>query len=229
MALFGGRLLPPRAPADGPAAGDGVTTVPGEDLVRGYGVGTITRVRVRTVRRWSASRRPAPACAATTAPTWWASAAGPRPARPLRRLPRTAEEPIQLGDEVDLQVDPGALDQLLEEQRLTAVGFRSEPEALLAEVLLTPRSRLIGRSLAELRFRERYRVNVLSLLRQGQPITGQLADVQLRFADTLLVAGTPQRIELLRGDPGDFVVVAQAAEPHRGAASPAAAGSPSPS
>jgi di/tricarboxylate transporter len=216
MTLFGGRLLPSRAPADGPVGAGGIATVPGEDLVRGYAVGTITRVRVR---QGSPLIGISPARAGLRR-QYGANVVGirrrPAPGTPMRRLPRTAEEPIQLGDEVDLQLDPGTLDRLLEEQRLTSIGFRTEPEAQLAEVLLTPRSRLIGRSLAELSFRERYRVNVLSLLRQGQPITAQLADVPLRFADTLLVAGTPQRIGLLRGDPGDFVVVAQAADPPRG-------------
>jgi di/tricarboxylate transporter len=212
MVLFGGRLLPSRAPADGPVAADGVTSVPGEELVRGYGIGTITRLRVEqdsplvgtTPARVELRRR------------YGANVVGirrrPAPGARMRRLPRTTEEVLRVGDEVDLQVASDGIERLQQEQRLASVGSSSEPEAQLAEVLLTPRSRLIGRTLAAVRFRERYRVNVLALLRQGEPITGQLADVQLRFADTLLVAGTPQRIDLLRGDVGDFVVVAQASE-----------------
>src|SRR5690606_17245044 len=85
-------------------------------------------------------------------------------------------------------------------------------DAVLAEVLLTPRSRLIGQTIADVRFRSRYSVNVLSLRRQGRAVEGDIATQPLRFADTLLVAGSPERIELLRSESGDFVVVAQSRE-----------------
>jgi di/tricarboxylate transporter len=210
MVLFGGRLLPARASATGPDAADAVVSVPGDELVRGYDLGDTARLRVRhdspllgvspagaeLRRRYGANvitirRRPAP---------------GAR----MRRIARTAEEPLRVGDELDLQATPAALEQLRSEQRLDPVTASTGPEAQLAEVLLTPRSRLIGRSLADVRFRTRYRLNVLSLARQGRPVTADLAHVPLRFADTMLVAGSPQRIELLRSEGSDFVVVAQA-------------------
>lgn len=77
----------------------------------------------------------------------------------------------------------------------------------LVEVLLTPRSRLIGQSLAELRFRERFRVTVVGLKRLGRPVPGDLSGVPLRFGDTLLVKGPWRHIDLLQGQQRDFVVV----------------------
>jgi di/tricarboxylate transporter len=217
MMLFGGRLLPARASADGPVAPDGVETIPGEELVRGYGVGRIMRVRVP---RTSSLVGRTPAAAALRQQHGANVLAIRRrlgPAARVQRVPRTSEEEVQAGDELDVQGDAAALERLLAEYGLETVGAPVEPEAMLAEVLLTPRSRLIGRTLAGTRFRTRYGANVLSLRRQGAVVAGPLAELPLRFADTLLVAGSPRRIDLLRGEPGDFVVVAQARdEDHRG-------------
>jgi di/tricarboxylate transporter len=212
MVLLGGRLLPARASADGPAPEGGVASVPGEELVRGYAVGSIARLRVDAD---SPLAGVSPAAAGLRG-RYGANVVAIRrragPGARMRRLPRTAEEPLQPGDELDLQAAGDALQRLVAEQGLSPVDSRIEPAARLAEVLLTPRSRLVGRTLAEARFRERYGVNVLSIRRQGEVLAGPLAATPLRFADTLLVAASPRRIELLRGDTHDFVVVAQADE-----------------
>jgi di/tricarboxylate transporter len=209
MVLFGGRLLPSRASADGPAGADGVAAVPGEELVRGYGVGRISRLRVR---------RDSPLVGASPAAAELRGRYGVNvvairrrhgPAGRMQRVPRTSEELLQAGDELDLQAAQAVIDRIQAEQQLEPVSAPTEPEAMLAEVLLTPRSRLIGRTLAETRFRTRYGANVLSLRRHGAVLEGPLADIPLRFADTLLVAGAPRRIELLRRDANDFVVVAE--------------------
>ncbi|MHB1225413.1 MAG: SLC13 family permease, partial [Gemmatimonadaceae bacterium] len=127
----------------------------------------------------------------------------------LHRLSRTAEESLQAGDEIDVHAAGDDVARLCAEQRLELVGDRSEADAVLAEVLLTPRSRLIGQTLESVRFRSRYGANVLSIRRQGAPVEVDLATVPLRFADTLLVAGSPKRIDLLRSETGDFVVVSR--------------------
>jgi di/tricarboxylate transporter len=209
MALLGGRLLPARAPAAGPSAGDGVATVPGGELVRGYAVGPIERLRIDDD---SPLVGLSPAVADLRR-RYGVNVVGIR-RRPLvpgprHRMPRTAEEPFRAGDEIDLQGSPEVLAAIRTEQRLAPVSALAQPEATLAEVLLTPRSRLIGRSLAEVRFRARYGANVLSIRRQGEPLPAPIAGHGLRFADTLLVAGSTRRIDLLRGEHGDFVVVAQ--------------------
>lgn len=82
----------------------------------------------------------------------------------------------------------------------------------LVEVLLTPRSRLIGHTLSESRFRDRYGVTVLGILRSGQPLREEAATAPLQFADTLLVEGTWERIGLLREETRDFIVVGQPRE-----------------
>ncbi|EXI81588.1 MAG: Na(+)/dicarboxylate symporter [Candidatus Accumulibacter appositus] len=77
----------------------------------------------------------------------------------------------------------------------------------LAEVLLTPRSRLVGRTIKEARFRERYGLSVLGILRLGQPIKGDFLATRLDFGDSLLVGGGWRQIDLLQAEQGDFLVL----------------------
>jgi di/tricarboxylate transporter len=218
MAAFGGRLLPARASAQGPTAEDGVASVPGEELVRGWRVGTITRLRVAAGSPL-VGQSPAAAALRQRYGVNVLAILRRHPATGRRhRLPATSDAPLHAEDEIDVQAASDAVARLRRDADLHDVGLPPEPEAMLAEVLLTPRSRLIGSTLGELRFRTRYGANVLSIRRHGELLEGRLAEVTLRFADMLLVAGAPHRIEMLRRDVSDFVVVAQADERanHRG-------------
>lgn len=76
----------------------------------------------------------------------------------------------------------------------------------IAEVLLAPRSALVGKTLAETLFREKYGLTVLAILRDGRPRRTGLVDLPLRFGDTLLVQGPRQKIRILQREP-DFVVM----------------------
>lgn len=98
----------------------------------------------------------------------------------------------------------------------TQVGEDLAGELAVAEVLLTPRSRLIGSSLREARFRDLYQVIVLAILRHGEPVAGPTSQVKLRFGDTLLVQGTWEQIAGLRAERNDFVVLGEPRE-HEGA------------
>jgi di/tricarboxylate transporter len=77
----------------------------------------------------------------------------------------------------------------------------------LAEVLLSPRSKLIGSTLGEIRFRERYGLTVLGILRLGQPIKDNLINIVLAFGDSLLVGGGWRQIDLLQSERNDFLVL----------------------
>ena len=78
-------------------------------------------------------------------------------------------------------------------------------EVGLAEVLIAVRSDHRGRTIPDLRFFERFRVQVLSVRHRGR--TADLQTTRLRFGDTLLVRGTWEAIELLRQDYRNFVVL----------------------
>ncbi len=84
--------------------------------------------------------------------------------------------------------------------------FLNSADVGVSEVVLSPRSKLVGKSLSELDFRERYGFRVLSVWREGKPIFQRLGHEPLRFGDALLLLGPKQHLELLRDDP-DFLVL----------------------
>jgi di/tricarboxylate transporter len=59
----------------------------------------------------------------------------------------------------------------------------------LAELMVPFRSRLVGKTLAESRFRERYGLNILAVRQQGESIRESLPHQTLQGGDTLLVQG----------------------------------------
>ncbi len=96
---------------------------------------------------------------------------------------------------LDVQPEVGIHDRDLQS---AAVG--------IAEVLLSPHSRLPGKTLSDIHFREKFNLTVLAILRDGKPTRTGLAHIPLRFGDTLLVQGPRQQIRILQHDP-DFVVL----------------------
>lgn len=76
----------------------------------------------------------------------------------------------------------------------------------LAEVALSPHSALFGKSLAELRFRDRYGLNVLAIWHEGSPRRSYLTQYRLTFGDALLVQGPPDRLSILSREPGYVVL-----------------------
>jgi di/tricarboxylate transporter len=65
-------------------------------------------------------------------------------------------------------------------------------EEKIGEVLILSNSRLIGTTLKELRFRQRYNATVLAIRRGAELLRGRLGRIPLRFGDLLLVQGPKQ-------------------------------------
>lgn len=218
---FGGRLLRPRAPVDAPVGASDVLSVSGNELVSGYSLDPGARLRVLpgspligiSPAEAELRSRYSVNIASIRRRRW--RRRGERGS--LERVPRTADEPITVGDELDVHGTSAAIERLAHEQSLELVSDTIGEETNLAEVLLTPRSRLIGKTLEELQFRSRYGINVLSIRRQSGPVEGPLAAVELRFADTLLVSGSPEKIDLLRSERGDLVVIGRTGVPPQSA------------
>jgi len=112
------------------------------------------------------------------------------------------------------------------EDLLTIQGLQSlevEPEARVAlpelesdeigmiEAVLSPYTTLAGKSLRQLHFREKFGLNVLAILREGQAYHSDLRDMALRFGDALLLYGRRDRMEVLAGEP-DFLLLSEAAQ-----------------
>jgi di/tricarboxylate transporter len=70
----------------------------------------------------------------------------------------------------------------------------------LAELIVPPRSSVIGRSLRVLNFRSRFGVPVLAVQRHGEPLHQSLRDTVLAAGDVLLVRGTPAELKRLHLD-----------------------------
>lgn len=67
-------------------------------------------------------------------------------------------------------------------------------EEEIAEILVLSNSRLVGSTLKELRFRQRYNATVLALRRGEELVRERLGTVPLRFGDLLLIQGPRESI-----------------------------------
>jgi di/tricarboxylate transporter len=85
----------------------------------------------------------------------------------------------------------------------------------VAEVLVSPRSELLGGTLKEARFRQRYGLVVLAFYREGQSLREKLGKIRFRLGDLLLVQGNSERIEALGQDPGFWVIEQFQPRPYR--------------
>lgn len=82
----------------------------------------------------------------------------------------------------------------------------------LAEVMLPPGSSLAGKTIQEIGFRTRRKLNVIGLRRNQNALDGLLVDEELRHGDTLLVAGNWKHIQRLQDDSRDYLVLSLPAE-----------------
>jgi di/tricarboxylate transporter len=120
------------------------------------------------------------------------------------------EETVRVGDVLFAQGTPEA--QVLEDNGLRLLGEPAVPlrvtdeEVVLGEAVLSPHTRVAGRTLRQLHFREKYGLNVLALWRQGQPIRAGVADLQLQAGDAILVQGAASRMRQLREE-RDFLLM----------------------
>ncbi len=99
---------------------------------------------------------------------------------------------LELRDSPDLQI---ATEIELDDSDLVAGDLR------LAEAMLMPASSLVGRSLTDLRFRQRYGVAVLALYRRGHAVPSGLRDIPLKEGDVLLIQGPEERLQAVHRDP----------------------------
>jgi di/tricarboxylate transporter len=79
----------------------------------------------------------------------------------------------------------------------------------VVEAMIAPRSRLIGKTLRESHFREKYGMSVLAIWRGEEEIFFELADLPLEFGDALLLQGTRDRLNVLADDPDLILLVSK--------------------
>ncbi len=107
-------------------------------------------------------------------------------------------ERIREGDILLVIADPEALKEFVGERRLEFAEKREldpgmlgseEDEVEVMEVVVTPDSRLSGRTPKALRIRGRFGMNILAVARQGTRLKERIADTRFRVGDVLLVQG----------------------------------------
>lgn len=81
----------------------------------------------------------------------------------------------------------------------------SVEDQVLAEALVIQTSAFVGRSLRQIDFRRHYGVFVLAIRRHGATFREKIANIALRFADTLLILAPRERLREFRG--GDDLVI----------------------
>jgi di/tricarboxylate transporter len=94
----------------------------------------------------------------------------------------------------------------------------------LVEVVVAPNSHLVGQSLEETQFRERFGFTALALSRQGEVITQRLRDIPLKAGDMLLLQGSQVRIDELQEGQDFLVLVPVEHEVYRLSKAPIAVG-----
>ena len=122
---------------------------------------------------------------------------------------------IRPGDVLYVQGSAEHILDLASRQRLETPREHKEHEidlipghGRMVEILIAPGSSLVGRTLRELSFAQRYDATVLAIQQHGVTVRGRLANVAFRVGDLLLVRGTTTALERLADDPG-FVPMAE--------------------
>lgn len=121
-----------------------------------------------------------------------------------RHLIPRANRRLKSGDTLLVQ---GQRDDILKLKDTAGVDIKADVELSdselqsedirLVEVIILPKSPLIGRTLKQHRFRERYHMQVLAIFRHGETIREKISRIRLKMGDILLVQGHPANIAAL--------------------------------
>lgn len=107
-------------------------------------------------------------------------------------------------EEFRLKADATCLD-IVPMRRYTEQDLEST-ETVILEVVLAPRSQLIGRNIKDAHFREKYGMTALAVWNGERVIRTRLAELKLAFGDALLLQGPREKLAVLRLDP-DLIVL----------------------
>ena len=106
----------------------------------------------------------------------------------------------------DLEVLRGLQEIEIETSVPANLGAFESERLTLMDATLDPRSRLAGRSVGELNFRERYGIELAGIWREGQTLGADFTNEQLQIGDALLLLGPRDRLALLSSD-SDFLIL----------------------
>jgi len=112
---------------------------------------------------------------------------------------------LEEGDRLVLGCHPSAI---MKARQLEGVNFADQMglgveqiaahEGAIVEAVVGPNSSLVGKTIREINFRQRYRMVLLAVHRRGANLREKLGILRFEFGDTLLLMGTEIAIEKLR-------------------------------
>lgn len=82
----------------------------------------------------------------------------------------------------------------------------------MAEISVLPESEFIGRTLQNIKFREKFGLHAIGMRRNGHPMGGYIPEMPLKVGDLILVAGPQKFIHHLHSTDIDFMVLSIPAE-----------------
>jgi di/tricarboxylate transporter len=125
--------------------------------------------------------------------------------------------------EGDVLLVEGEREKVLQVKEMTGLDIKADVEPSdpswkpkdirLTEVILTPGSPLIGRTLRGLRFREVYQLQILAINRHGETLRHKMSHIRLATGDVLVVQGARAQIATL-GNRGIFRILSVIEEQH---------------
>ncbi len=130
----------------------------------------------------------------------------------VSRLPEPGDR-FAAGDQLLVESHPDRLLAVAGKLGLALPGALRRPPRLpadttfkLTELVVLPRSELVGRTLAETRFRQRFGASVIALHRHADAVLEKLAGIPLRVGDVLLAYGESTAVERLLAQRGLLVL-----------------------
>ncbi|MCZ6506444.1 MAG: SLC13 family permease, partial [Acidobacteria bacterium] len=127
---------------------------------------------------------------------------------------------IVKGDPEDLEVMRGLQTLRVERQVDQTVEDLESSDVGLVVATIAPTARLVSGSLRDLRFREKYGLNVLAIWRQGKVVRRDLATETLAFGDAILLHGPRERLSVLARERDFLVLSAEMQEARRHSRAP---------
>ena len=124
---------------------------------------------------------------------------------------------LEAEDILIVYAETDALNKFIEETGLRKLSMHSNEyelnESNVAEVILTPQSRLLNRTIKDIHFRDKYGLTILAILHQYKEPKKPSPSEELSYGDALLVHGKWDLIDLLSKEKGDTVVLGYAVKP----------------
>ncbi|MCA9921957.1 MAG: SLC13 family permease, partial [Anaerolineales bacterium] len=131
---------------------------------------------------------------------------------------------VVAGDPRNLTIIRDLQGLIIDPQPNIRLGQLATGPMVLTQVVLSPFTTLAGKTLQELRFRERFGLNVLAIWHNGRAYRSNLAERPLFLGDALLLYGSREKVDLLGQEP-DFLVLEETAQaPLKPAKAPIAGG-----